>query len=101
MAINPEHNHFCPICNVELTPYSRYPNYVCGLCKSKATNKDGKPLSFSNIDLSGGFRARYRDNGEIYDSHICYITGIMCYADEARFGGIVVEWSDSLMSLMT
>ncbi len=83
--------HYCPICHVELELHSRYPNYVCGKCRSKATDKDGRLLSFSNIDFSGGFQARYNDTQEIYNSHICYINGIECYANEARFGGIVIE----------
>ena len=56
MTNEPEHKYFFPICNVELKPHSRYPSYVCGSCKSKATDIDGRPLSFSNIDLSGAFR---------------------------------------------
>ena len=83
--------HFCPICNVELRPVPRYPNYVCGSCKSKATDKNGRLLSFYNVHIFGGFEARYRDNGEYYYSNFCYINDIRCIADEARFGGIVIE----------
>ena len=41
----------------------------------------------------GGFIAYYADSNqiEIYPSHRCFIDGISCYADEARFGGIVIE----------
>jgi hypothetical protein len=35
--------------------------------------------------------ARYADTGEAYASHVCYIDGVACYADEARFGGIVIQ----------
>jgi hypothetical protein len=31
------------------------------------------------------------ETGEPYDSHLCLINGVPCYADEARFGGIVIE----------
>jgi len=31
------------------------------------------------------------DSKEEYKSHDCYIDGIKCRADEARFGGIVIE----------
>ena len=39
----------------------------------------------------GGFRAVVRETGEPHRSHICYIRSIRCYADEARFGGIVIQ----------
>jgi len=32
-----------------------------------------------------------RETSEPHASHICYIRGIRCYADEARFGGIVIQ----------
>ncbi|MGD8759525.1 MAG: hypothetical protein PVJ07_04685 [Anaerolineales bacterium] len=35
--------------------------------------------------------ARYADTGEAYASHDCFIDGVACYADEARFGGIVIQ----------
>jgi hypothetical protein len=43
--------------------------------------------------MFGGYVAYYWDsnNAEEYNSHECYIDGIKCWADEARFGGIVIE----------
>lgn len=35
--------------------------------------------------------APYQDTDEAYDSHQCFIAGIRCHVDEARFGGIVIE----------
>ena len=81
----------CPICYAELTRNYRYPNYICAQCSEKATDIEGKRLIFRNRDLSGGFVAIYKDSQEIYNSNICYINKIICYADEARFGGIVIE----------
>ena len=81
----------CPICDKELTPYKRYPKYVCKECSSKVVSKTGRKLIIGNIDLSGGYIACYEDTKEKYDSHICYIDGIECIADEARFGGIVIQ----------
>ena len=46
---------------------------------------------FTNESVSGGFIAMYRDTGEIRDSHICYVDGHRCWADEAHMGGIVVS----------
>jgi len=69
----------------------RYPRYLCEECASKAKSKDGRLLNFFNADLSGGFIAQYADTGHPYLGHECYIDEILCYADEARFGGIVIQ----------
>jgi pilus assembly protein CpaE len=58
---------------------------------ARATDAQQRPLQFGNISFSGGFRARYADTGEVYDSHTCFIDGVKCWADEARFGGIVIQ----------
>lgn len=82
--------NICPICSKQ-TPFSpRYPNYVCKECRNKATDENNRLLKFYNISASGGFQAIYNDTGEIYDSHICYIDNRKCFANEARFGGIVI-----------
>jgi len=83
--------HNCPICQIELDNNPRYPNYVCKTCAVLATDKDGRKLVFYNIDMAGGYEAKYVDNNEVYSSHTCYINGIECHADEARFGGIVIQ----------
>lgn len=85
----------CPICKTATKPQERYPNYVCYECTLKATDKSGKPLSFGNIDMGGGYEAIYTNTKEKYDSHICYINGVECIADEAKFGGIIVEVKNS------
>ena len=81
----------CPICSTNVTRNPRYPRYVCAECAVKAASLDGRLLEFSNVDFSGGFVAHYADNGSVYPSHECYIDGIKCHADEARFGGIVIQ----------
>ena len=81
----------CPICKNPVQPSERYPHYLCADCVSKAKSEDGRPLKFSNEDMSGGFIARYADTGESYPSHECYVDGAPCYADEYRFGGIVIQ----------
>ncbi len=81
----------CPICGTLLEPQHRYPRYVCGTCASRAGSADGRPLTFSNEGLDGGYVASYTDTGDSYDSHDCWIDGVACHADEARFGGIVIE----------
>jgi hypothetical protein len=81
----------CPICSAAVAPNPRYPRYVCESCAGKASSADGRLLAFSNVDFSGGFAARYADTGAEYPSHECFIGGVKCHADEARFGGIVIE----------
>ena len=81
----------CPICSADVTKNARYPRYLCRVCAAKAQSADGRPLRFSNVGLSGGFCAKYVDTGEEYPSHECFVSGVRCHADEARFGGIVIE----------
>jgi DNA-directed RNA polymerase subunit RPC12/RpoP len=81
----------CPICKKPVERSERYPRYLCRKCGSRAKSKDGRPLRFINKSFSGGFVAQYADTGEAYPSHECYIDGIQCYADEHRFGGIVIQ----------
>ena len=81
----------CPICSVEVHPSERYPRYVCMTCAGKAASADGRLLNYSNVDFTGGFVASYVDTGAEYPSHECFIDGVKCHADEARFGDIVIE----------
>jgi hypothetical protein len=46
------------------------------------------------VGFSGGFAAKYADTGEEYPSHVCFIEGAKCYADEARLGGIRIQAVD-------
>jgi len=75
-------------------PSPRYPRYICVECSRRATDKNGRPLRFTNLSLSGGFEAHYRGSNEPYDSHICYVDGRTCWADEAHMDGIVVNIYD-------
>jgi hypothetical protein len=81
----------CPICKAAVRPYPRYPRYVCRKCAERVRSSDGRPLEFFNRDLSGGFVARYADTRKAYRGHDCFIDGVRCYADEAKFGGIVIQ----------
>ena len=56
------------------------------------TNR-GRALQFFNTSIGGGFIAYYADSHqtETHPGHLCFIDGIRCYADEARFGGIVIQ----------
>ncbi|MDQ3814132.1 MAG: hypothetical protein M3347_09295 [Armatimonadota bacterium] len=86
-----EDHQYCPICHAEVPPNPRYPRYVCPDCEARAADENDRALKFYNESFSGGFIAQYADTGEKRDSHICFIDGIKCWADEARFGGIVIQ----------
>ncbi|RJG42392.1 hypothetical protein [Motilimonas pumila] len=84
-------SQYCPICQVETSYNPRYPRYVCGHCAELAADENGRLLQFFNTCVSGGFKAEYTDTGEERNSHLCFIKGVACYANEARFGGIVIQ----------
>ncbi len=84
-------SHPCPICSNSVPHSPRYPLVVCQDCYNKACNAQGQKLSFFNQSMSGGFEAMVADTKENYPSHLCYIEGHKCWADEARFGGIVIQ----------
>ena len=48
-------------------------------------------MTFGNVSVSGGFVGRYADTDEEYEGHQCFVDGVECVANEARFGGIVVQ----------
>ncbi len=86
-----KNDYQCPICGKALDLYERYPRYVCPSCAEKTCDAGGRPVNFRNMSFSGGCQGFYPDNEEIYPSQDCFIEGRACIADEARFGGIVVQ----------
>ena len=49
-------------------------------------------MDFFNHDLIGyGVVGRYMDRHEPCDENFCFVDGIRCTAEEARFGGIVIQ----------
>ena len=85
----------CPVCGGEQPALPRYPGYLCRECAGRASTRDGRRLTLVNTSLAGGFAARYADSGELAEeetlTHLVYVDGIRCRADEARLGGIVVQ----------
>lgn len=81
----------CPVCSAEVAANPRYPRHLCTRCATRTSSVDNRLLVFFNVDSSGGYRAQYADTGELYGSHTCFVDGVECRADEARFGGIVIE----------
>jgi hypothetical protein len=81
----------CPVCAAPASPSPRTPRPLCPVCVLEATDARGCPLRFSNSGLSGGFEARYANDGARYDGRECFVRGVRCRVDEAKFGGIVVQ----------
>lgn len=82
----------CPVCHKnEVKQVTRYPRMLCPIChEGEKKDEAGNLVEFENIDLFGGFQSIHH-NGKIKNEHICYIKNVRCYADEARFGGIVIQ----------
>ena len=85
----------CPICLQNLKfNMSRYPNYICEQCCAKEIrDSNGYLVTFENESLTGGFISLHNINGTIVQKkeNICWIDNIKCYANEMRFGGIIIE----------
>ena len=88
----------CPLC-LEIIPYytERYPKMICVKCANgdngKIIDSFGYEVSFSNIDIYGGFVSHHKIDDEVVqkEEHICWINSAKCYANEMRFGGIVIQ----------
>jgi hypothetical protein len=85
----------CPICGKAQRLNARYPRYLCRDCGAQATDESGRRLQFRNAALTGRFEAVYADTGDLHPSNVCFVRGIRCWADEARFGGIVIQTQDA------
>jgi len=86
----------CITCkNIITYKIERYPRMLCINCINSTNIKDldGNNVYFENEDFSGGFISIHTiDNKQVIKKdHYCLINGIRCYADEARFGGIVIQ----------
>lgn len=94
-----ELKQWCSNCYKEVYYQGRYPKYICGDCSSKEiTDNEENILDFSNLGFSGGFRITRRNrSGEIIEVDVtkqfcnCIIDGKEYFAEEARFGGIVIQ----------
>lgn len=84
----------CFVCGAGLAeplePNGRYPERLCPPCVLEAVDDSGAELSFANEGFGGGFVAVRAETGEKTAQHLCFVRGTKCWADEARFGGIVV-----------
>jgi hypothetical protein len=85
----------CHLCRCSmgkpLEARERHPERICQVCALDAVDAQGRRVCFGNAGPGGGFRGWYADTLAPYDRHDCIIRGVPCRADEARFGGIVIE----------
>lgn len=83
----------CAICKSEIFYSQRYPNAVCNNCREKTIDSSGNPVYHCNVDEQGGFESIHiiGENKIKKNDHDCWIDGIKCYSDEARFGGIIIQ----------
>ncbi len=94
-----ELKQWCSNCYEEVYFQGRYPKYICGNCSNKEkTDNKGNLLEFSNLGFSGGFKiVRKNREGVIIEENEdeqfcdCIIDGKDFFAQEARFGGIVIQ----------
>ena len=94
-----EIKQWCSNCYKEVNYQGRYPKYICRDCSSKEIlDNYGNQLDFSNLGFSGGFKIiRKNREGEIIEEDDtkqfcdCIIDGKEYFAQEARFGGIVIQ----------
>jgi hypothetical protein len=89
-----EPKQYCGNCGCEVPFFARYPRYICRDCYKFLCDRDGRRVLYSNTHPLGyGCQGYYADSEweETYDSPYCYIGNKRFYAQEARFGGIVVQ----------
>ena len=80
----------CPLCKTDIIKSSRYPKRLCCECSEKTYTEKDEKIDFYNDGLEGGFYSLLNNvKGEI---HECYVNNIKCYADEGRFGGIIINY---------
>lgn len=86
----PKQQH-CPACNRYVQHSTRYPNYACARCVSKAVDSKGRTVRFFNTTEDGHeCQGMLVETKELVKSKVCSINGIRFEAEEAYLGGIVL-----------
>ena len=83
----------CAFCNIMLVYLERYPHAICRNHYDECIDTDGNRVFYTNSDEFGGFVSQHMIGKKIVkkEDHDCTIQGVPCYADESRFGGIVIQ----------
>ncbi len=72
---------------------TRYPWYICALCRERITDAEGRRLEFANTTVSGGFSWRRAGEAEFREAegYLGLLDGRPVRVGAARFGGLVAE----------
>ena len=91
----------CPTCGSMIEHFERYPNYICGNCVAKLVDVNGVPIRFENQSLLGTGIIALLLNPATGDYDLpdqissmtgeAFCNGLRCVAEEARFGGVIVQ----------
>jgi len=79
----------CPTCDKTIQLIPRYPNAICNECGELAVTSKDEPIDFKNEGPFGGFISII--NGKEGEEHECFVNGKKCWAEEGRFGFIVIS----------
>lgn len=92
--------HPCPVCGRPTGHDDRYRAAVCAACRQRTSDRDGRRVIGHNEGLAGGLIVFYAESpsgpqteiaGDVLDTGRCWIDGIACTIEAARFGGVVVQ----------
>jgi len=89
-----EYKQYCANCKKSVFNNARYPKYICDDCTDLITDKEGRRIEFYNTEpLGHGCQGYYigTEQKEKYASNIGFIDNKEVYAEEAHFGGIVIQ----------
>ena len=83
----------CPICQADVPASPRYPDALCAACAGAATDLEGRPVQFYNVDMTGGVMVHFPDDGTCreFGTFDCLVRGVRCRVEENRFGGVVLR----------
>lgn len=76
----------------------RYPRALCAGCAGRVTDARGVPLRLGNASLSGGLWVEDLTGAarpDVVANPVVLVDGRGCWAQEARFGGVVVQPYDA------
>lgn len=82
---------FCPNCKNEIGFNPRYPKALCRNCFSELTDTNGRKVEFFTLDYGCQGYFKNTEQQEKYNSDVCFIDDKEFLAEEARFGGIVIQ----------
>ncbi|WP_435737359.1 ADP-ribosylglycohydrolase family protein [Cellulosimicrobium sp. PMB13] len=85
----------CPVCGTLVDQNPRYPRHVCAWCSAAVTDEAGRPVTLSNTTFTGGGYTAFSADGTLASPDVLagrvWIGGVEHRAQEAYFGGIVVQ----------